>query len=163
MPGSALRLDDQMPRSPIGVENPKVVARVGLAFVQHKPDVQIPKLLGSRELGDAVQAADLLVGDEGQVDGADWDNVGGFQVSDGLEVLDGDALVVLGPTGEYAAVCGAVGGEGGVGPLVWLGGDGVEVGVEEEGGEGGAGARPGEEEEGLGFRRREVEGLDLEV
>lgn len=51
--------------------------------------------------------------------------IGGFEVADGLKVLDGDALVVLGAAGEDEALRGAVGGEGRVGPLVGLGGDGV--------------------------------------
>lgn len=37
-----------------------------------------------------------------------------------------------------------------MGPLFGFGGDGVEVGVEEEGREVGVGARPGEEKERLG-------------
>ena len=52
------------------------------------------------------------------------------KIPDGLEVLDPDALVVLSPTGEYPAVGSTDGGEGRVGPLVGLNGDGVQVGVE---------------------------------
>lgn len=74
---------------------------------------------------------------------------GGAEVAEGLEVLNSDALVVLGPTGEDPAVGVEVGGEGWVGPLGGLGGDAVEVGVEEEGGEGGVAAGPREEEDGL--------------
>lgn len=50
-----------------------------------------------------------------------------------------------------------------MGPFEGLGGDGVEVGVEENGGEGRVGAREGEEEEGFGFMGSEEEGLELEV
>lgn len=82
-------------------------------------------MLGGGELSGAVKAADLLVGDEGHVDCADRGEIGGLEVADGLEVLDGDALVVLGAAGEDEALRGAVGGEGRVGPLVGLGGDGV--------------------------------------
>lgn len=73
-----------------------------------------------------------------------------FQVADGFEVLDGDGLVVLGAASEdVAGVGGVEGGEGRVEPLVGFGGDGVEVGVEEDGREGRVGARPGEEQDGL--------------
>lgn len=95
------------------------------------------------------------------MDGADGGEVLRLQVPDGLEVLNGDALVVLGPAGEDLAVGGSDGGEGGVEPLGGLGGDGVEVGVEEDGREGGVGAGPGEEEDGLAWG--ELEGSGLEV
>ncbi|KAM1075586.1 hypothetical protein ACFX19_023621 [Malus domestica] len=78
------------------------------------------------------------------------------------EVLDGDALIVLCAASEDKGLQGAVGGEGNVDPLVGLGGEEVNVGVEEEGGEREVGPRPGEEE-GLGFGQGEMEGLDLEV
>lgn len=71
------------------------------------------------------------------------------KVPDGLEVLDANTLVVLGPTSEDLAVGGYDGGEGWVGPVVGLGGDGVEVGVEEERGEVGPGAGPGEKDDRL--------------
>lgn len=58
-----------------------------------------------------------------------------MEYANGLEVLEGDGLVVLGAAGEDASGREG-GGEGGVGPLVGLGGDGVEMGVEEEGREG---------------------------
>lgn len=95
------------------------------------------------------------------MDGADGREVLRLQVPDGLEVLDGDALVILGPAGEDLAVGGSDGGEGGVDPLGGLGGDGVEVGVEEDGRERGVGAGPGQEEEGLAWG--ELEGSGLEV
>ncbi|KAB2610077.1 aminoacylase-1-like [Pyrus ussuriensis x Pyrus communis] len=79
------------------------------------------------------------------------------------KVLDGDALVVLGTASEDEALRGVVGGEGRVGPFVVLGGDGVKVGVQEEGEERGVGPMPGEEEEGLEFGLGEMKGLDLEV
>lgn len=71
------------------------------------------------------------------------------KVPDSLEVLDPDALVILGPAGEYPAVGSTDGGEGRVGPLVGLNGDGVQVGVEEGGREVGPGPGPGEEKDGL--------------
>lgn len=61
----------------------------------------------------------------------------GLEVADGLKVLDSDAFVVLGAAGENFAVGSAVAGEGWMEPLGGLGGDGVEVRVEEDGGEGG--------------------------
>lgn len=68
------------------------------------------------------------------MDGTNWFEVfDHYQVADGFEVLDGDALVVLGPAGEYlAGFRGVEGGEGRVRPFVGLGGDGVKVGVEED-------------------------------
>lgn len=64
------------------------------------------------------------------MDGAERGEGVGLEVADGLEVLDGDAFVVLGAAGEDVAVGGAVGREGRVEPFGGLGGDGVEVGVE---------------------------------
>lgn len=88
----------------------------------------------------------------------------GFKYPNGFQVLEADALVVLGAAGEdFSVGGGVVGGEGRVGPLGGFGGDGVEVGVEEDGREGGVGAWPGEEEEGFGFGRGEVEDLGSEV
>ena len=78
--------------------------------------------------------------------GPDGLEVFGLEVPDGLDVLHGDALVVLGPAGEDSAVRGFDGGEGRVDPLGGLGGDGVEVGVEEYGRERRIGAPPCEEE-----------------
>ena len=149
MAGQSPGLDHQTPGAPVAVEDPKLIAGIGLPFVEPEPDVEGPEVLGSRELGGAGEAAGLLVGDEGHVDGPDGAEAPGGEVPDGLEVLRGDALVVLGATGEDLAVGGSDGGEGGVGPLGGLGGDGVEVGVEEDGGEGGVGPAPGEEEERL--------------
>lgn len=86
------------------------------------------------------------------MDGAErGEGVGGGEAADGLEVLNGDALVVLGAAGEDAGIVrGVVGGrEGRVEPLGGLSGDGVYVGVEEDGGEGGVGAGPGDEKEGF--------------
>ena len=60
----------------------------------------------------------------------------GFEVANGFEVLKANALVVLGSAGEDFSIEGFDGGEGRVGPFGRLGGDGVDVGVEEEGGEG---------------------------
>lgn len=95
------------------------------------------------------------------MDGPDRLEVAEFsKVPDGLEVLDADALVILGPTGEDVAVGGADGGKGGVGPLVGFGGDGVEVGVEEDGREIGPGAGPGEEEDGLSGDELDGSGLE---
>lgn len=94
------------------------------------------------------------------MDGARGGEVTALEVADGFEVLHGDALVVLGAAGEDSAVGGAVGGEGRVEPLGGLGGDGVEVGVEEDGREGRVGAGPCEEEEG--FSGDEVEGSVVE-
>ncbi|KAB2612926.1 hypothetical protein D8674_035242 [Pyrus ussuriensis x Pyrus communis] len=99
---------------------------------QHKPHIQILKLLGGGELSDAFEATNLLVEDERYVECVDRGEIGGLEVADGLKVLDGYALVILGATGEDEALLGAVGGEGRVGPLVRLGVDGGEVGVEEE-------------------------------
>jgi hypothetical protein len=65
------------------------------------------------------------------VDGADWGEVFGFEVANSFEVLEADALVVLSSAGEDFAVGGFDGGEGRVGPFGRLGGDGVDVGVEE--------------------------------
>lgn len=66
-----------------------------------------------------------------------------FQVADGFEILHRDTLVVLGTTGEdLAGLLGVKGGERRVGPFVGLGGDGVEVGVEEYRRERRVGARP---------------------
>lgn len=85
------------------------------------------------------------------------------EVTDGFEVLNGDRFVILGAAGEDVAGWGVeVGGEGGVGPLGGLSGDGVEVGVEEEGGERWVGARECDDEMGL-LRGGEVEGIGLEV
>ena len=67
------------------------------------------------------------------MDGADWGEVFGFEVANGFDVLEVDALVVLGSGGEDFSVGGFDGGEGRVGPFERLGGDGVNVGVEEEG------------------------------
>lgn len=98
----------------------------------------------------AVFATDLLVGDKRDVDGAGGSEAGGLEAADGLEVLDGEALVVLRAAGVDTAVGGVmVGGEGRVDPVLGFRWDGVDVGVEEDGREGGVGARPGEEEEGL--------------
>lgn len=78
------------------------------------------------------------------------DSSNGFEIeivledSNGFEVLEGDGFVVLGAAGEDIAG-GGDGGEGRVEPLGGLGPDGVEVGVEEEGGERWVRARPGEE------------------
>lgn len=55
---------------------------------------------------------------------------------DCFEVLHSDALVVLGAAGVDSAVGGEVGGEGVVQPLRRLGGDGIEVGIEENRGKG---------------------------
>lgn len=82
------------------------------------------------------------------------------KVPDSLEVLDPDALVILGPAGEYPAVGSTDGGEGRVGPLVGLNGDGVQVGVEEDGGEVGPGPGPRKEEDGL--TRDVLDGSSLE-
>ena len=60
----------------------------------------------------------------------------GFEVADGFQVLNSDTFVVLGAAGVDGAGGGAVGGEGIVEPFLGLGGDGVEVGVEKEGGSG---------------------------
>ena len=70
------------------------------------------------------------------MDGADWGEVFGFEVANGFKVLEADALVVLGSAGEDFSVGGFDGGEGRVGPFGRLGGDGVDVGIEEEGREG---------------------------
>lgn len=84
------------------------------------------------------------------MDGAGGDEAAAPEIADGLEVLHGDALVVLGAAGEDGAVVGvAEGGEGRVEPLGGFGGDGVEVGVEEDGREGRVGPRPCEEKEGF--------------
>lgn len=95
--------------------------------------------------------------------GADWREVFGFEVTNGLEVLDSDALVVLGPAGVDATVRRSDGGERGLGPFGRLGGDGVQVGVEEERRERRVGAKPCEEEDGFVLVWSEVESLDLEV
>lgn len=95
------------------------------------------------------------------MDGAGRIEVGSFEVPDGFEVLDSDALVVLGSAGEDLASGCAVGRERRVGPFGGLGGDGVKVGVEEEGRESRVGSGPGEEEEG--FVGGEVEGPGLEA
>ena len=87
----------------------------------------------------------------------------GFEVTNGLEVLDSDALVVLGPTGVDVTVRGSDGRERRVGPFGRLGGDGVEVGVEEERRERRVGAKPCEEEDGFVLVWSEVKSLDLEV
>ena len=67
------------------------------------------------------------------MDGADWGEVFGFEVANGFEVLEANALVVLGSAGEDFSVGGFDGGEGRVGPFGRLGEDGVNVGIEEEG------------------------------
>lgn len=95
------------------------------------------------------------------MDGAERGEGLRFEVADCFEVLDCDAFIVLSAAREDGAIGGAVGGEGRVGPLVGFGGDGVEVGVEEDGREGGVGAGPREEEEG--FAWGELEGLGFEV
>lgn len=91
------------------------------------------------------------------MDGPFRGEITALEVANCFEVLHGDALVVLGAAGEDSAVGGAVGGEGRVEPFGGLGGNGVEVGVEEDGREGRVGAGPCEEEEG--FSGDEVEGL----
>lgn len=63
---------------------------------------------------------------------------------DSLQVLDADALVILGSASEDFSVEGAVGREGWVGPLAGLGGDGIEMGIEENRGERRVGAEPSE-------------------
>uniref|UniRef100_A0A2N9FBN2 Uncharacterized protein n=1 Tax=Fagus sylvatica TaxID=28930 RepID=A0A2N9FBN2_FAGSY len=63
-------------------------------------------------------------------------------------VLEVDALVVLDSAGEDFSFGGFDGGEGRVGPFERLGGDGVDVGLEEEGS---VCAWPGEEEERLSW------------
>lgn len=83
------------------------------------------------------------------MDSADGREVLLLKVPDGVKVLDGDTFVVLRPAGEYLSVGGSDGGEGWVVPLGGLCGDGVEMGVEEEGREGRVGAGPGQEEDGL--------------
>ena len=70
------------------------------------------------------------------MDSADWGEVYGFEVANGFKVLEADALVVLGSAGEDISVGGFDDGEGRVGPFGRLGGDGVNVGVGEEGREG---------------------------
>jgi len=137
VPGRSLRPDLHVPRNPIRVENPKFVAGRGLPLVEREANVEPEELIGLDELGGPVQAAYLFLGDEGDVDGAQRGEGAGLEVADGLEVLDGDAFVVLSAASEHFAVGGAVGGEGRVEPLGGLGGDGVEVGVEEDRGEGG--------------------------
>ncbi|KAB2624850.1 hypothetical protein D8674_016510 [Pyrus ussuriensis x Pyrus communis] len=113
---------------------------------QHKPHIQILKLLGRGKLSDAVEAADLLIEDEGHVDCVDRGEIGDLEVANGFEVLDGNAS-------SWMAV----------GLLVELEKDGVKVGVKEEGGERGVGPGLGEEEKGLGFGRGGMKGLDFEV
>lgn len=158
MAGCAGSLHDQPPHQPVPIENPKFIRQRRLPFVEHEPDIEVPELLRLGELLEPVGTADLLVGDERDVEGAGGGEPGVAEAPDGLEVLDGEALVVLRAAGVDAARGGvAVGGEGRVEPLLGLRRDGVEVGVEEEGGEGGVGARPREEEERLGLARGEVE------
>lgn len=55
-----------------------------------------------------------------------------LEIADCFEVLHSDALIVLGAAGEDFAVGGAGGGEGWVDPFGGLGGDGVEMGIEED-------------------------------
>lgn len=97
-------------------------------------------------------AANLLVGDEGEIDGPKRPAEGrrGLELADGLQVLYPHALHVLGAAGVDVPGGGVeVGVKGRVGPLVVLGGDDVGVGVEEDGGKGGVLAGPFEEEQRL--------------
>lgn len=151
------RPNHQPPRAPLPVENPVVTVGRRQALIENHPNVHLLEGLGCGERPGSVAAAYLLVGDEGEVDGAGRDKARVFEAADGFQVLEADGLHVLGAAGEDAAGGVGGGGEGGVGPLVGLGGDDVGVGVEEDGGEGGVAARPLEEEEGLGVGGGEVE------
>lgn len=158
MPWRPRRLHDEPPHQPIRVKNPEHVRRRRLPLVEHEPDVEGAELLRLGELVEPILAADLLVGDERDVDGAGGREPRGAEAPDRLEVLDGEALVVL-RAARVDAARGrvAVRGEGRVRPVLGLRGHGVDVGVEEHGGEGGVGAPPGEEEQRLGLARGEVE------
>lgn len=50
-----------------------------------------------------------------------------------------------------------------VNPLFWLGGDGIDVGIEENGGERRIGAWQSEEEKGFVIWGRKREGLDFDI
>lgn len=122
------------------------------------------KLLRRGQPPGAVVPPDLLVGDEGEVDGAVGGKGGGTESTEGLEVLEADALHVLGAAGVEVAGGGVEGsGEGGMGPLEGLGRNDIGVGVEEDGGEGGDAAGPLEEEEWLAGGELEDVGLEAEV
>lgn len=161
MPRHSKSLNYEPPRRSIRIKHPKFIGGRSLTFVKNKPNIEITELFGGGELGSAVGTSNFLIGDEGEVDGSERGEGGGAEVADGFEVLDGDAFVVLGATGEDPTVGMAEGGEGGVGPLGELGGDGVEMGIKEDGGEGRVGTGPGDEEEGL--RGCELKGLGLEA
>lgn len=68
-----------------------------------------------------------------------------------LYVLHRDAFIILGSTGVDFAVGGADGGEGRVDPFGGLGGDGIEVGIEEKRRKRRVRARPCEEKQGLSW------------
>lgn len=149
MPRRTNGLNDQRPRRAVGVEHPELIRWRSLPLIENEADIEGSELLRVSELGSPIGAADLLVGDEGNVNRAAGNEGGGFEVSEGFEVLDGEALVVLGAAGEDTAGGVSDGCERGVEPLGGLSGDAVDMGVEEDGGKGGVGAEPGEENEGL--------------
>ena len=120
-----------------------------MPLVQNKPNIQIVQLLGLNELGSSIRPTNLLVRNIGHVHGVDWREVFGFEVTNGLEVLDSDALVVLGPMDIDVTVKRSDGRERSVGPFGRLGRDEFKVGVEEERRERRVGAKPCEEEDGF--------------
>lgn len=102
-------------------------------FVEHDCDVQALEELGFDELLGAIVAADLFIGDEGEIDGSERLKPGSLELAYGLEVLQPDALHVLGTPGIDVAVVVDVSLERMVSPLGVLKGNDIGVGVEEKG------------------------------
>nr|GMD66646.1 hypothetical protein C4D60_Mb03t03480 [Ipomoea batatas] len=130
-------------RGPLTVEGAIVIRGGSQPLVEHNPDVHLRKDIRMCKALSAVVATDFLIGDEGEVDGADRLESRSLEAANRFQVLEADAFHVLGAPG-VDVTCGAIdlGAKRRVRPLVRLGRDDVGVGIEEDSGEGGVLARP---------------------
>nr|GMD68817.1 hypothetical protein C4D60_Mb03t03480 [Ipomoea batatas] len=128
---------------PLTVEGAIVIRGGSQPLVEHNSDVHFRKDIRMCKALSAVVATDFLIGDEGEVDGADRLESRSLEAANRFQVLEADAFHVLGAPG-VDVTSGAIdlGAKRRVRPLVRLGRDDVGVGIEEDSGEGGVLARP---------------------
>ena len=125
---------------PLAVVERNLVLGTRESFVQAEADVQGFEQAGFDKQRHALDTADLLIGDERQVESSLHSFSLVLQPSDCLQVLNADTLHVLGsPTVNVAGLV-LVRGEGRVGPVLGEHRDHVRVRVEDDGGE--RGVRP---------------------
>lgn len=138
-------LNHKPPGTPLSIEYSVTLTRRWQTFVEHDSDVQGLEEVGFNELLGSIVAADLFIGDEGEIDGSEWVEARSLELAYGLEVLHPNALHVLRTSGINVSLVVHVSVERVVCPLGFLEGNHIGVGVEENGRQGWVRAYPFEE------------------